>query len=465
MTPLVFSAVAGLFLGGISFIVLFTLWRWPATTRSVCVCVLGDLGRSPRMQYHIISLARICQVHVVAYVESRPVQEIEENDRIIIHAIQPIPKLPAGFPKICFILYAPIKVILQAMQLFILMVSIPKPTHFLVQNPPSIPTLPIVSCVATMRGSRFVIDWHNYGHTILALNLGEQHWMVRLAHHIELAFGVSASDNFCVTHAMKNDLERNWGIWARTLHDRPPLRFCPLNPVQCHEFFLRLTSHYKVLSPPSEAHLISEDASLLTYRDQSGIHSQAERPAVIVSSTSYTADEDIGVLLDALDRYDAQLETDKTAGPPILCFITGKGPMRQHYEEVIASKHWRHVCVKTVWLEQADYPKLLGAASLGVSLHTSSSGLDLPMKVVDMFGCGLPVCAIKFNCLGELVKDNINGRIFETPSELCTQLCDLLAGFRDGTTPQLETLREEVKKFRENGWDQNWSQIAAPIFQ
>jgi len=76
--------------------------------------------------------------------------------------------------------------------------------------------------------------------------------------------------------------------------------------------------------------------------------------------------------------------------------MSGKGPLKEHYMKLIDSRSWSRVKVFTPWLDAADYPKLLACADLGVCLHRSSSGLDLPMKVVDMFGCRLPVCAVDF---------------------------------------------------------------------
>ncbi len=49
------------------------------------------------------------------------------------------------------------------------------------KNPPSIPTLALVWLVGKLRGSKVIIDWHNLGYSILALNLGPNHLFVRLA--------------------------------------------------------------------------------------------------------------------------------------------------------------------------------------------------------------------------------------------------------------------------------------------
>ena len=102
--------------------------------------------------------------------------------------------------------------------------------------------------------------------------------------------------------------------------------------------------------------------------------------------------------------------------------ITGKGPEKAFYEEKIASSKFHKVSIHTMFLSHSNYALLLGSSDLGVSLHTSSSGLDLPMKVVDMFGCKLPVCAFKFDCIHELVQHEKNGLVFETPDKLVEQI-------------------------------------------
>ena len=117
---------------------------------------------------------------------------------------------------------------------------------------------------------------------------------------------------------------------------------------------------------------------------------------MLISSTSWTEDEDFSILLDALKEYDKLANTKSLKLPKLVCVITGKGPLKSHYQKIISETTLNHVEICTPWLEAYDYPVLVGSADLGICLHTSSSGLDLPMKVVDMFGCGVPVCAIGF---------------------------------------------------------------------
>lgn len=385
-----------------------------------------------------------------------------------------------------------------------------------------------------------------------------------------------------------------------------------------HELMMRLSAELgDALEPFADQRDIegAAETTLLTYQANDGSFKRREdRPALLVSGTSWTPDEDFGILLaslrgeraaspssaqvDALAQcvplqvsmdtylylpadhrgaesnsplvlrrlfaalastpandplppcaeYDACKSKDPSAFPSLLCIVTGKGPMRAHFEEVIAREPLRHVRVVTAWLASEDYPRLLGEPSLvshgrrtalvfseaplvsrrgpppdpllsdrpshprlrrtlctiapcsghmfvryhrpsphsqlhtqthagklattlvsdvgtadvGISLHTSSSGLDLPMKVVDMFGCQLPCCAIGFPCLGELVRHGYNGLIFSGQEELTRHLQRLLGDFP--RAEELSMMRSNLRQFRQNGWTQNWDRTAKPVF-
>lgn len=49
------------------------------------------------------------------------------------------------------------------------------------QNPPGLPGIAVAWLVCTLRGSRLIIDWHNYGYTIMALSHGQEHLLVQMA--------------------------------------------------------------------------------------------------------------------------------------------------------------------------------------------------------------------------------------------------------------------------------------------
>lgn len=52
--------------------------------------------------------------------------------------------------------------------------TVPATTQFLlVQNPPAIPSLAVARIASVLRGQRVVIDWHNFGFSILKMKLKE----------------------------------------------------------------------------------------------------------------------------------------------------------------------------------------------------------------------------------------------------------------------------------------------------
>lgn len=81
-----------------------------------------------------------------------------------------------------------------------------------------------------------------------------------------------------------------------------------------------------------------------------------------------------------------------------------------------------YISLTALWLDISDYPLLLSCCDLGICLHTSSSGLDLPMKILDMYGAGLPVLAYYYPTIFELVKNGENGILFRSSSDLSAHL-------------------------------------------
>ena len=235
-----------------------------------------------------------------------------------------------------------------------------------------------------------------------------------------------------------------WSIFrvkAVTLHDRPASMFQPLSPEQRKSVLERL--------PETKEHAVDL---------------QQGKWRLIVSSTSWTADEDFSLLLEALENYSSSVQKESSL-PDILAIITGKGPQKEYYLEKIRAlnqqKKLESVLVNTAWLAPDDYAALLGAADLGISLHTSSSGVDLPMKVVDMFGAGLPVLGWgEFEAWPELVRDGVNGRSFASVTELQWLLEEVLGG--DGS--QLKMLREGALKESAIRWDDEWDEVAGRLF-
>lgn len=408
---------------------------------SVTVVVLGDIGHSPRMQYHASSIAAHGgHVTLVGYVDSDIPTDIANNTSITIVPLSSPPANLKTSNKAQFPLFAILKVLFQTWSLYFALSYKSPPTKFmLVQNPPSIPTLLVALVVCHVRNTDLIIDWHNFAHTLLGLKLGDKHPLVRISEVYERLIARYAHAHFTVTKAMARVLKRRYGINATPLYDRPARHFVPLSEPE------RSTVLHRLPQTAGHAHgLVRQDWRL------------------VVSATSWTPDEDFSVLLDALVAYSATVAMDSHY-PKLLVVITGKGPLKSAFEKRVQHLHDAtklvNVRVTTAWLSMSDYAALLGAADLGVSLHTSSSGVDLPMKVLDMFGCGLPVIGYDdYQAWSELVQEGSNGKGFRDASGLTSLLEELFApGSRDLVDLRIGATKEGMRR-----WDDEWT-VAAKL--
>jgi len=319
---------------------------------------------------------------------------------------------------------------------------LPRPDLVLVQNPPAFPTLVVARWALKRKGVKIVIDWHNIGYTLLELRLGRWHPAVRLARWLERHDALQADASLCVSRGLSEFLKNTFGLSnTHVLYDRPASIFAPVERVE--------REHYR--------------QALFT---RLGIH--AIVVGFIVCPTSWTEDEDFDVVIDAVRRLEDRIRGWETANPSarfpdLVILVTGDGARRTEFERRFAGLPARRVHLRTRWLEPEDYPRVVGSADLGLCLHRSSSGLDIPMKVADLFGAGVPVCALDYGAtLAERVRHGTNGLLFSTAEQLSSVLFDFFEAF-PGDDQTFERLRTGARKSARMSWDEGWTREAEPV--
>jgi beta-1,4-mannosyltransferase len=399
--------------------------------KRVLILVQGELAQSPRMLNHARALCEAgASVSLVGYALLPLPEDIARAPGLAISRIS-----EAGAERLDAvprILYLPVATCWAAdasMRLAWLLSAVTGPFDVaIVQNPPALPAVPLALLAARARGARVIVDWHSRTAAMLGLKLGRAHAAVRLVDRVEGWLARRAADHFAVSDAMREDLRERFGIDAAVLHDRPRRRAAPLNAEQRIAIVRRVLSTRGVPSSPADAF-------------------------VLVSPTSFSADEDMDMLLDAL-----ALVARQSSATPMILFATGFGPLRARFEARAREIAGGNLQIVTGWLPETLYRDLLRAADLGVSMHRSASGVDLPMKVVDMIEAGLPAVVLNYgSCLSELVPPALTPLMFTDAEGLAARLGELMHGSK------LEDLHASLTAESGSFWSEEWRRVALPL--
>jgi beta-1,4-mannosyltransferase len=411
----------------------------------VAVVVVGDLGRSPRMQYHAHALAASgADVDVIGYEGAPLPQFLVSQPRVRVHRLAEarwrFGRLGSTF------LYGALAMVdawRAALRLGLILMRMPRPDLLLVQNPPAVPTLHVAWLISRLRGVRLVIDWHNVGYSILALRLGRRHVAVRLARWLEMIGGRSADAHLCVSRGFARFLSERFRLAdVHVLYDRPASRFVPIGRLDREQIRQALFTRLGIRS--------------------------AGPVGFVVCPTGWTEDEDFDLVIEAVRHLEDRIRGWEAGGADrrfaeLVILVTGDGRRRSEFERRFAGLPARRVQLRTRWLEPEDYPRIVGSADLGLCLHRSSSGLDIPMKVADLFGAGVPVCALDYGAsLAERVRHGDNGLLFSNARQLADVLFDLFQPF-PADAAQLDRLRKGARRSATATWEEGWALEARPV--
>ena len=358
--------------------------------RHVVLLVLGNVQQSPRMRAHAHAwAAHGCQVTLIGYGEGRTPVDGDDDARRASPRFLSLGPAPSSVharsrARRWHYALAMLWSVLSrlAILLWTLCVRLERWDVLIAQNPPAIPTIFCAYIGWWLRGrrrSRWLVDWHNSTSSILQVQRAPTR-LVAIARTLELAGSRwLAHGHLCVSRALKAYLVAQ----ARLSPERITVVYDRPRQAMAEEALRARQMSREAFVQALRARLPSRAFEL-----------DAAAPWLI-TSTSWTPDENMHCLLDAL----CVLEREHGWAGEVI--ITGRGPMRDAFvQQQWPARGLQRIRLHALWLPSwRDYVQVLAHADVGISLHASSSGLDLPMKVVDMLACGLPVAALSYFCI------------------------------------------------------------------
>lgn len=416
----------------------------PLGGRNVCVLVQGDLGRSPRILRHAARLAHHGATVSLVGLEGAPVPlDVASHPSVRLYRIHES-RTRDGVAPLWFLPAAGLDAAALAMHVGRVM-NEAHPELVLAQIPPSVSAPTIAAGWARATSTPLVLDWHNLGASRLKHDRGSLVGSRLLQEH-ERVLAHQAARHLCVSDALGEILAGQFGVeGAVTLVDRPTQAFLDAR---------RAPQPVATLGP--------------------GIELPTDVPAdtpYVLSSTSFGPDEDLAMLLDAARRLDAAA---RAASRHVAVVVSGRGPGRDDFERRARELGTTHVHVRAHWVTAEEYPALVAGAALGISLHQSTSGVDLPIKIAELFGAGVPVLAYDY---GKVIADALEpldtptaggahapgrlamGKLFRRAEQLAERLGELVLG--DGHA--LQALRDETRAAPCRRWEEEWDTVALPL--
>lgn len=378
----------------------------PLEGRRVALLVQAPLSQSPRMVAQAWMLAEAgAQVRFVAYGDANdfPVH----HRHIRLYAMQGAGRdtvVTSNWP----LLRTASRAAAMTRQLGPVLGSACENADMLLcQVPPAVPGL----WLAARQRMPLVLDWHNLSASMAALKFGPRHLAVNFLARYETAIGRRAQGHFAVTELLAQYLSPRFSVPVHALPDRP----------------------LSVMDESTGSPLRPLDEARSWY--------------TVVSPTSWSRDEAMGLLLDAVSSIDIP------ARKGLRVIATGKGPLRGEFESRAARLQRPGLRIETAWYSPAEYRTLLKQAHCGVSLHRSASGLDFPMKIIDMEAAGLPVLALDY---GAALRDGLAGL---TESATFADAAGLAALIEQ----RLVVDAPSRARPRSDDWRACWTRVALPV--